>query len=93
MQSVLMDKRPEKTEDPASGERGPRISQTFRHIGLFPTSSSSSPFPSSFAGQFQEKREQQLIFVKGATGMTRAERGPWPVVARRRSVYSLHSAR
>jgi hypothetical protein len=37
MQSVLVDKRPEKTEDSASGERGPRISQTFRHIGLFLT--------------------------------------------------------
>jgi hypothetical protein len=93
MQSVLMDKRPEKTEDPAGGERGPRISQTFRHIGLFLTPSSFSHFPSSSAGQYQEKQEQQLIFVKGATGMTRAERSSWHVVARRRSVYSLHSAR
>jgi hypothetical protein len=63
------------------------------HPFLFLTPSSSSPFPSSYAGQFQEKQEQQLNFVKGATGMTRAERDPWPVVARRRRVYLLHSAR
>jgi hypothetical protein len=40
-----MDKRPEETEDSASGERDPRISQTFRDIGLFLTPSSSSPLP------------------------------------------------
>lgn len=73
LQSVLVDKRPEKTEDPLSGERGPRISQTCHHIGLFLTPSSSSLFL-EFCGRC---RNELLVFVIGATDMTRTERGPW----------------
>ena len=68
MHSVHTDKRPENTKDPT--ERGPRISLTFRHIGTFLTT------PSSSTGQEQEQKKQQLIFGQGATGKTRPEARP-----------------
>ena len=52
------DQRPENTEDPAGGERRPRIDQTFCHIGTFFTPLSRSPSPSSSAGRLQEHQKQ-----------------------------------
>ena len=73
------DQRPENTEDPAGGERRPRIDQTFRHIDTFVTSLSRSPSPLSSAGRLQEQQKQQLIFGQGATAKIGAEaaHGTW----------------
>jgi len=72
MHNVHTDKRPEETKDP--GERGARISLTFRHIGTFLTLSSTTT-PAG-QGQEQQQQQQQFIFGQGATGETRTELRP-----------------